>query len=179
MTHDKDTERAEFEKAWRERPIYMGGDHQKEVAYIWWMQAARRAPAAPVPQGWKLVPISPTQEQLRAGYWSGGGEIRLHEEWARKESYERMVHKAPQPPEAVQSISAEFDGIKKVAAPVELPEPGLYSFEEHIAPFVGDERKMARTTYTKFKPQAAHTRWYNEQQVRDLLAAHGIGKDKA
>lgn len=69
-------------------------------------RAARRAPA--VPQGCKLVPISPTQEQLRAGYWSGGGEIRLHEEWARKESYERMVQNAPmtsptsapQPPEA-------------------------------------------------------------------------------
>lgn len=66
-------------------------DTREQAAEYW----NRRAPAAPVPQGWKLVPISPTQEQLRAGYWSGAGEIRLHEEWARKESYERMVQNAP------------------------------------------------------------------------------------
>ena len=48
MTHHTDAERAEFEKLWAERPIYMGQDHQKEIALHWW-QAAHRAPAAPVP----------------------------------------------------------------------------------------------------------------------------------
>ena len=53
---------------------------------------------------------------------------------------------------------------------VELPEPGLYSFDEQASIVAGDERKFTRTTYTKFKPDEPHTRWYTEQQVRTLLA---------
>ena len=34
-------------------------------------QAARRAPAAPVPQGWKPVPVEPTSEMLKAAWKHG------------------------------------------------------------------------------------------------------------
>ncbi|WP_284213904.1 hypothetical protein [Comamonas jiangduensis] len=142
MTHTTEQERASL-RAFIEMAEREGFDtaHQWYEAKGWvffspstadcwrYWQAARRAPAVPVPQGWKLVPISPTQEQLRAGYWSGAGEIRLHEEWARKESYERMVQNAPmtspaaapQPPEADMGIPISQTN-QQVEAPVQLPE---------------------------------------------------------
>ncbi|MDH0495743.1 Lar family restriction alleviation protein [Comamonas aquatica] len=125
----------------------------------------RRAPGSPVPQGWKLAPVTPTKEQLRAGYWSGAGEIRLHEEWARKASYERMLSAAPQPPEA---------------ATVQLPEPAgcvVYANGEshHWAAnrecaelFASSERSIGAPYAFTFE------NLYTEQQVRELLAAHGI-----
>ena len=39
---------AEFEKLWAERPIYMGQDHQKELALRWWQAARLLAPVARV-----------------------------------------------------------------------------------------------------------------------------------
>lgn len=59
------------------------------------------------------------------------------------------------------------------AAPVELPEPSLYSFNEQASIVVGDERKFTRTTYTKIKPDEPHTIWYTESQVRELLEKGG------
>ena len=38
--------------------------------WMWW-QAARRAPAAPVPQGWKPVTVEPTSEMLKAAWKHG------------------------------------------------------------------------------------------------------------
>lgn len=93
MTASTEHERAEFEKAWRERPIYMGGVHQKEVAYIWWTQAARRAPAVPVPSR------RPTLEEIEeaVGYHSSG--------WDCVDPSELIdaimnIAAAPRPPEA-------------------------------------------------------------------------------
>ena len=143
-----------------------------------------------------------------------------------------MLAAAPQPPEAVQSNSAEFDGIKTKAAtaqlpvelleriqeslgsfvsdqgwsqsdmdtadaldgllaaapqppeaaPVELPEPAAFALEWT---FNGEERGMRLyddETHCRFDAESdggVCQPLYTEQQVRELLAAHGIGKDKA
>ena len=164
-------ERAEFEKAWRERPIYMGGVHQKEVAYIWWTQAARRAPAVPVPSR------RPTLEEIEeaVGYHSSG--------WDCVDPSELIdaimnIATAPKPPEADHIPDAG----KMVAAPVQLPEPVAFALEWT---FNGEERGMRLyddETHCRFDAESdggvCHP-LYTEQQVRDLLAAHGIGKDKA
>ena len=70
---------------------------------------------------------------------------------------------APQPPEAAQSNSAEFDGIKTKAAAVQLPEPAAWVFKDR--------------TWTEIRAMAVDhggVPAYTEQQVRQLLAAHGI-----
>lgn len=127
MTHTTEQERAEFEKAWRERPIYMGGVHQKEVAYIWWMQAARRAPAVPVPSR------RPTLEEIEeaVGYHSSG--------WDCVDPSELIdaimnIATAPKPPDDLKrgnpatkpdegpSSCAHCGNPWGEAAPVQLPE---------------------------------------------------------
>ncbi|OBU85508.1 hypothetical protein [Chromobacterium subtsugae] len=50
-----------------------------------------------VPDGWRLVPIKPTEEMIRKSYWSGAGEINIHEEWAKREVWGRMLAAAPSP----------------------------------------------------------------------------------
>lgn len=69
MTHHTDAERAEFEawldKCWsRQGHIDDEGDFSYDDdwvqgAFVGWAEG-RRAPAAPVPQGWKLVPEEST-----------------------------------------------------------------------------------------------------------------------
>lgn len=116
-------------------------------------QAARRAPAAPVQE-------EPTSKQvvLGAGALLGQPENTAdnrHPDWhsavAKARSvYLAMLAAAPQPPEA---------------APVQLPEPsgvvvttiGNYA-SVNAAPFIRKGEKL-----------------FTEQQVRELLAAHGIG----
>lgn len=66
------------------------------VGWMWW-QAARQGPV--VPQGWKLVPVEPTQEVLDA--------IDLmaddHRAFDDSDSFWRhLVAAAPQPPEPAQ-----------------------------------------------------------------------------
>lgn len=163
MTQNTERERAEFDRliletdgmkdtgiGWADRNPDGTYKHKQIQKYFLTWQAARRAPV--VPEGWKLVPKTPTAVQLRAGYWSGGGEVRLHEEWARKESYERMVQNAPQPPEA---------------APVELPEP-VYTMR-----FRGRMHDYT-PTLSAFDLADGEHELYTEQQVRQLLAAHDI-----
>lgn len=80
MTHHTDAERAEFE-AWargygtwevkRDDDVALGTTGYTDITLtVAWhaVQAARRAPAAPVPQGWKLVPddANMTDEQAEA-----------------------------------------------------------------------------------------------------------------
>jgi hypothetical protein len=102
MTHDIDEDRAEFDAWWEEHGL--GGYESQFEAW----QAARRAPAAPVPQGWKPVPVEPTKEMVQRacddhGYPGGS-------RWVYRAGYRSMLAAAPQPPEA---------------APVELPEYGI------------------------------------------------------
>ena len=145
------------------------------------------SPAAPVPQGWKLVPEWPTVEMSIAGddvYREDGPDV-----FSSNTVYTRMLAAAPQPPEA-DSNSPEFDGIKTEAAPVQMPEPSEY--QSRMKP--SWDEKHPWTDWEKCNPGSAADyervpvlhdwkhevrRLYTEQQVRDLLAAHGIGKDKA
>lgn len=73
-------------------------------------------------------------------------------------------------PQSPESNSPEFDGIKTEAAPVQLPEPVAVAFRF--------ETEESGPTETSFYPSdrigMGWTALYTEQQVRDLLAAHGI-----
>lgn len=94
------TEQERFE-AWYEENI---GDENKpvrEAAFSAW-QASRRAPAAPVPQGWKLVPVEATQEMIEA--WGNATELpegmveRSDDEvnaYAAKRDWKAMLAVAP------------------------------------------------------------------------------------
>ena len=94
------------------------------------VQAARRAPAAPVPQGYKITEeqhVAAVKVLHRAAGVDGLPQRML----------DAMLAAAPQPPEA---------------APVVLPEYGI------------DTANHA----------GIRVRGYTEQQVRELLANHGI-----
>lgn len=161
MTHHTDAERAEFE-AWargygtwevkRDDDVALGTTGYTDITLtVAWhaVQAARRAPVAPVPQ-------EPTSKQvvLGAGALLGQPEHTAdnrHPEWHSavekvRKVYLAMLAAAPQPP---------------AAAPVELPEP--------VAIVTGTTpRNCGWKTF--FVPEAG-TKLYTEQQVRDLLAA--------
>lgn len=70
-----------------------------------------------------------------------------------------IIAAAPQPP---------------VAAPVELPEPVAYRMHDPEDPELGHWLHESRGSSWH-----VHEPLYTEQQVRELLAGHGIGKDKA
>ena len=149
---------------------YMQEIDRKGKAFI--EQAARRAPAAPLPLGWKLVPEWPTVEMSVAGddvYREDGPDV-----FSSNTIYTRMLAAAPRLP---------------VAAPVELPEPA--EFQVRIRPTWDANHHC--TSWEKCTPEAAADyertpllhdwayevrKLYTEQQVRDLLAAHGITKGK-
>lgn len=114
-------------------------------------QAARRAPAAPVQE-------EPTSKQivLGAGALLGQPENTAdnrHPDWHSavakvRKVYLAMLAAAPQPPEAEQASVSNGT----LEAPVQLPEYGI------------DTANHA----------GIRARGYTEQQVRQLLAAHGI-----
>lgn len=133
---------------------YMQEIDRKGKAFI--EQAARRAPAAPVPQGWRLVPVESTEAMARAfraddapGYFCMT-TLRCAD---FSERYVAMLAAAPQPPEA---------------APVQLPEAAATVLS-----------KLGTTCMFPSAEISKGAKLYTEQQVRHLLAAHGIGKDKA
>ena len=74
-----------------------------------------------------------------------------------------MLAAAPQQPEAAQSNSAEFDGIEKAAAPVQMPEPAATVLS-----------KLGTTCMFPSAEISKGAKLYTEQQVRQLLANHGI-----
>ncbi|MDH0900890.1 hypothetical protein N5C12_16250 [Comamonas aquatica] len=190
MTHHTDAERAEFE-AWRVAEIRkdlpkadVTDGHIRHVFMRWsatqkrylardaqigWeaWKAARRAPAAPVPQGWKPVPV-----ELLERIQESLGSFVSDQGWSQSDmdtadALDGLLAAAPRPP---------------VAAPVELPEPAAFALEWT---FNGEERGMRLyddETHCRFDAESdggvCHP-LYTEQQVRDLLAAHGIGKAKA
>lgn len=112
-------------------------------------QAVRRAPAAPVPQGWKPVPEAITDAMLIA--LIEGAFCRVTNESAKdfRRAWAGALAAAPQPPEA---------------APAQLPEP---------VAVMTDTTPREPGWKTMFVPDSG-TRLYTEHQVRQLLAAHGI-----
>lgn len=153
------------------------GDHSDgAAAYLAlvdeYEQAARRAPAAPVPQ------IADVQDSLVAI----SAAIANQDDSAAQSMLRdllSMLAAAPQPPDA---------------APVELPE---HMTSEHSSTICGAATKVdpiawyvtgCSTMLDEHDAKAEAKRCggcaqavplYTEQQVRELLEAHGIGKDKA
>ena len=106
MTHTStEQERAEFE-AWKEdyaltsEPNY--DEHLEadcKAAFLAGMQASRRAPV--VPQGWKLVPVEPTERMINEGSCAQtlkDGHQYIGE-CAAKTAWSFMLAAAQQPPD--------------------------------------------------------------------------------
>ena len=162
MTHHTDAERAEFE-AWALRQPWIKdcqrypglpyGHYETQKAWITW-QAARSAPAAPVPQGYKITEeqhVAAVKVLHRAAGVDGLPQRML----------DAMLAAAPQPPEA---------------APVQLPEPAIPGSQGVCCGnfttggyYMGQHEQVCCGC-----PDDAHPPYYTEQQVRELLAAHGI-----
>lgn len=194
MTNHTEADRAEFEDFVKRRAFNPGYDLSKAtcpdgkesycceyVGLMWeaW-QAARRVPAAPASAaGWKMVPVEPTREMIDA--------MPPVEETGYFAMYEAALAAAPQPPEAAQSNSTEFEGIKPDAfqtegglkseirttstAPVQMPEPVAYY----------DGRKWYANEEAAICACADMPRLqkvYTGQQVRQLLANQGIKANK-
>lgn len=124
-----------------------------------------RAPAAPVPQGWKMVPVEPTKEMLQRacsdhGYPGGS-------RWVYRDGYRSMLAAAPQPPElATSEHSAPMCGAAPKVDPIAWYVTGCSTMlDEH------DAKAEAK----RCGGCAQAVPLYTEQQVRELLAAHGIG----
>lgn len=185
MTPHTEAERAAFE-AWargygtwevkRDDDAALGTTGYTDITLtVAWhaVQAARRAPAAPVPQGlvkdpkWQIETCHRMFDRMGIerddgeDFYSVWGRVCLaFEKVANVEIHiplcgevvYKQVAAAPQPPEA---------------APVKLPEPVYY-----VLCTIND----AGVTRTWFdtKPHAGATPVYTEQQLRELLAAHGI-----
>lgn len=163
MTHHTDAERADFEAWLGIKPC--GAAH--DLAWSAW-KAARRAPEAPVHQGLKLVPVVPTSEMLGAAdrEHAARGLVSI-----ALISYQAMLAAAPQPPEAKASVS---NGT--FAAHVQMPEPAAWRDPKNFLPSQGcTYEKSTAKKWAHIYTEALYT----EQQVREMLAAHGIGKEKA
>lgn len=183
MTHHTEAERAEFELDWQRRhhPLPMNtrlrddgryGDHIIQGQFETWQaarSAARRAPAAPVPQGWKPVPMEPTPEQLLKVYkQTGVSRKELADLWTA------MLAAAPQPPDAFQTEGGlKSENRTTNTAPVQMPEPIAYLHE------CGKKPSLRTLEFSKVAIELSAKGYkshglYTEQQVRQLLAAHGI-----
>ena len=130
---------------------------------VQFQQAARCAPAVPVPQGWKLAPVEPTEEMIKAA--DDGDDaytLRAFGHGIRRvmqgphDHYVAMLAAAPQPPEAMSENPT-------LAAPVQMPEPFAY-VEHHKA---GDNLWFDH-------PGGKNSALYTEQQVLAILSKHGI-----
>ena len=135
---------------------YMQEIDRKGKAFI--EQAARRAPAVPVPQ------IAEVQDSLVAI----SAAIADQDDSAAQSMLRdllSMLAAAPQPPEAGCSVS---NG-ETQAAPVQLPEPQAEIEVRSMKTYLDLSIHEWRDTL----PDGAYN-IYTEQQVRELLAAHGI-----
>lgn len=125
-------------------------------------QAARRAPAAQVPQ------VTPEMIEAAQEAYMPFGDMEL--------AIQCALSAAPQPPEG---LKRENPATKPEAAPVELPIPAAICTEvrtEFMQDFMRKEYGLQAVFGAKIE---FNENLYTEQQVRDLLADHGIGKDKA
>ncbi|MDH1429138.1 hypothetical protein N5J23_04960 [Comamonas aquatica] len=188
MTHHTDAERALFEAVASDDgkwPQAIERDAKGNYlllttanGWMWW-QAARRAPAAPVPQGW-IDPNDKAQKQYlphigERVLFKHDGRVYLgkHTGGSFKAEYpfgktfgtwdcmwmypSALDAAAPQPPEATvnQQLTVE-------AAPVQMPDPAGWIDDGGMV-FWNDGRKPNDGEII-----------YTEQQVRELLADHGI-----
>lgn len=178
MTHDTDAERTEFERlikshggpamSLRLRKNEDGTYHWAETQGLFeifsagaaW-QASLRASAAPVPQGWKLVPEEPTpamyERVMREGYYHD--DPKSVKAVLRAE-YQDMLAAAPHPPEAAPSSVSNGSWPE----PVQLPKPAGV-----VVTTIGNYASVNAAPFFR-----KGEKFYTEQQVRELMAAHGI-----
>ena len=179
MTHHTEAERAGFEE-WRideirkHLPAQDNGDdyirgvflrwskkhqiyqpHSEQIRWEAW-QAARRAPAAPVPQGLREA-AQAVVERWDTPLWKDVPATAVYIADLRA-----ALAAAPHPPEATvnQQLTVE-------AAPMQLPEPAGWIDDGGIV-FWNDGRKPNDGEII-----------YTEHQVHQLLAAHGINVKKS
>jgi hypothetical protein len=167
MTHHTDAERALFEAVASDDgkwPKAIERDAKGNYlllttanGWMWW-RAARRAPSVP-----DQSIIEAVDGWFARNTAIGGCSDKDVAELAA------IFAAAPKPPEAAQSNSAEFDGIEKAAAPVQLPEPQAEIEVRSMKTYLDLSIHEWRDTL----PDGAYN-IYTEQQVRQLLANHGI-----
>lgn len=205
MTHTTEQERAEFE-AWCESEgldhLGRGFGEKNDYAFVetrrmWasW-QAARRAPVVPQePPFWfphlrdradgvkghySIARRHPDKDHLEfvcpKGNWVGYGAKVFTLEGAQEWMKSTMLSAAPQPPDAFQTEGGLKSEIRTTStAPVQMPEPWGHCVADRI--FIG--KLPAHVERAKSAEDMRHQKLYTEQQVRQLLADNGIGKDKA
>lgn len=183
-----DQERAEFE-AWAVAEVFpisrcFNDDslYEYTVTQRKWedWQAARRAPAAP-----QAAPIS---DELPQGFISdvltAAGLVRhgkqckaladrlgdaIEKIWTTSIAQRKAIAAAPQPPEADMGIPIS------AAAPVQLPEPPFWYCESKTPDAIWPIGRTTKKRESAFKDGHFNQQaLYTEQQVRRLLAAHGI-----
>lgn len=78
-----------------------------------WLPMVTAPQPAQVPEGWKLVPIEPTDEMVRKSNWSGNGDVSVNEDWARKTVWDRMIYAAPSPDHSggVNEVADDLPGM--------------------------------------------------------------------
>lgn len=174
--------RANYADIYSAEEAQMMWDHGHLSALAWKEQAARRAPAVPVPQSieqmavdrYKVVP-SHISVFYPCAVVAGDGQQQLY--IGREAECQNMARKF---------TGAFLDGAfvalaaapqPAAAAPVQLPEPVAFALEWT---FNGEERGMRLyddETHCRFDAESdggvCHP-LYTEQQVRQLLAACGI-----
>lgn len=200
MTHHTEAERAEFEdlarqRGWSTTPHGTGYDQwSTQQAWVAW-QAARRAPAAPVPQGLREAAqrahdwMERQQRQQSKGGHATFDMMMLREE---RDALAEALAAAPQPPEVGCSVSNRETleaphafqtegGLKSEirttsTAPVQMPEPvgylnthGTYERTQEYK----EELRCAKGKELEYLIKS-RTAVYTEPQVRQLLAAHGV-----
>lgn len=167
MMQGSDKEREEFEAwfdDWRrstwhplpsdiakgkaEMPVHWNENARQDMQIAW--KAARRAKLAP-------SDVDIAELRFKYGITSNGRGIQEFENVASftRDALARWSA-APHPPQAAQSISAEFDGIKKAAATVELPEPDAWRYTDARGHFrYRGARQGFAVEYPILKPEAA------------------------
>lgn len=181
MTASTDQDRADFEALMRSSQSYkpellnhLGDRYEFDTMEAAWhgfqlgKQTARRASVGP--HGWKLAPVTPTEAMYDAGLRIIENRAQLMNVWVD------MLAAAPQPPEAAQLDDTNVADMaqavdSKEAAPVQLPEPAAWRYTDARGHYrYRGARPGFAVEYPLLKPEALYT----EQQVRELIAAHGI-----
>ena len=181
------TEREEFEAWWMLSPMTSNrrparlpdGQYANSLADHAWNGWQGRAAATidltegmlekvAAPDGWKLVPVEVTPE-MEAAYYDPRKGVGAAAEWGA------MLDAAP-------NVDAPMMGMAPPAtAPGVLPEPEAYLFQhEETGQTMFVDAQQVEWGFEANNPRLQKISGvYTEEQVRELLAAHGITQKRA